>query len=341
MQQKSLMAKPAKDHPDKSATVKNPKGEARIMIWDGNWYIHRSHHSFGKYRRLTNSRGEDVTILYGFLQMLGSDLMRYRPTHAVAVFDGLDSAKYRRDIYPNYKISRHTEDTSSSSVEDHDIAVLEQIAKIRVALDYLGITVMVHDYVEGDDLLAALVTKFCSQHNKILICCGDKDIAAVVQPGVKIYNSQMKVLFNEAGILNRYGVNPDQMVEYLCLLGDDIDDIPGCPGIGKTNAVRILTTYGSVKEAVKSGKEPKLVQWYKDKDRGYSLAKKLITLRTDLKINASLEDIIIKAPEPDAVDVLKDLGIRKPHDWFIEHLSGHRVKPLFAPKKAKWPTRKG
>ena len=340
MQQKSLMAKPAKDRPPRSKILANPKDvAARLMIWDGNWYINRAHHGYGQYRRLTNKRGEDVTILYGFLQMIGADLLKYRPTHAVVVFDGHDSAKYRRDMFPEYKSSRHTEDTAGSTVDDHDIAVLENIAKVNVVLNFMGIAVMMHEHVEGDDLLGALVHKF-SDDSKIIMCTGDKDAATLVKKGVKIYNSQMKVLFNEFGILERYGVMPSQMVDYLCLLGDSIDDIPGCPQVGTKTAQRILLEYGSVKNAIKSGKEKKLEAWYKDTERGYKMSRRLIELRTDLQINASLDDMQIRAPEPDAVELMLDMGIRKPHDWFIEHLSANRIKPLFVPKKTKWPSSK-
>ena len=324
MQQRSLRA--TKEKPDALPKVRNPKGDAKLMIWDGNWYIHRAHHGYQN-QRLTNKRGEDVTILYGVLQMMGADLSKYRPTHAVSVFDGEGASKYRRDLFPAYKINRHTEETAAAVMDDHDLSIVEQISKLVLTLNHLGLNVMVKEGVEGDDLLGALVEKFHTR-SKILVCTGDKDAAALVRPGVKLYNSQMKKLFDEFGIWERYGVMPSQMVDYLCLLGDSVDNIPGCPQVGPKNATRILAEYGSIDAAFKSGKEKKLAEWYKAKD-GYKLAKKLITLRSDLKINTYLDGLEIKRPEKDAREFLEFMGIRKPHDWFQGHLSGTRTKSLF------------
>ncbi len=330
MQQRSLRA--TKEKPDALPKVRKPKGDAKLMIWDGNWYIHRAHHGYGQYQRLTNKRGEDVTILYGFLQMIGADLLKYRPTHAVVVFDGDGSSKYRRDIYPEYKLNRHTEETAAPVMYDQSMSITEQISKIMLTINQLGLSVMIHDGIEGDDLLGALVEKFFKR-SKILVCTGDKDAAALVRPGVKLYNSQMKKLFDEDGIQERYGVMPNQMVDYLCLIGDSIDNIPGCPQVGQKNATRILAEYGSIDEAFKSGKEKRLTEWYKAKT-GYRLAKKLITLRSDIKINTGLDDLEIKRPEKDAREFLEFMGIRKPHEWFQEHLSGTRTLSLFG-KKSK------
>lgn len=324
MQQRSLRA--TKDRPEPLPKVRNPKGEAKLMVWDGNWYIHRAHHGYHN-QRLTNKNGEDVTILYGVLQMIGADLQRYRPTHAVMVFDGPNSAAYRMAIYPEYKANRRTEDVSSATSDNQSISVIEQQAKLALVLRHLGLQVLVHEGVEGDDLLAAVTDKFLPK-SRILICTGDKDAAALVQPGVKLYNSLLVKLFDADGIIERYGVRPDQMVDYLCLLGDSTDNIPGCPQVGKKNATRILAEYGTIRKAYESGKEKKLKDWYKAED-GYKLAKKLITLRTDIRIKATLEDFQIQRPAEDAREFLQFMGIRKPHDWFQGHLSGTRTKSLF------------
>ncbi len=325
-QQKSLQAARSDRRAKPNAfKAKQKTPVVRLLVWDGNWYIHRAHHAFGM-RRLVSRSGEDVSILYGFLQLVAADLRRFRPTHALVVFDGQNSAAYRCAIYPAYKANRRTEDASATLVDNQSLVVLEQQAKIVHALSLLGIQSVAKREVEGDDLLAAVVHQF-GKSSKLIICTGDKDMAVLVRPGVKLFNSMTRTMYDEDGIREHYGVRPHQMTDYLCMLGDSTDNVPGCPQVGKVNAIRILHTYGSVDLAVKSGKEPRIATWVKN--GGYELAKSLISLRSDLVLPFGLDEMHIRSAVDGARQQLADSGLKHHHPWVEEHLSGKQTSTLF------------
>lgn len=285
---------------------------SKTIVLDCNYYLHRAFSVAAGRRSLDHVKKNTLDL---FLKQVCSDIVALKGTHALLVFDAPGSFRY--EVYPQYKANRRegkdgktTEVTrSDGSKATVDLTAGALVKDARRVAELAGLA---HSYVkgyEGDDLLgcAALTLP-----GKKVICTRDKDSAILISDDnqVTVYWPKEQKLLDSKTVKKLWGVEPHQMRDYLCLLGDGVDNIPGVPNFGPKTAVKLLTEHGSIAAALK---DPKWREKLKPHKKTLTIARKLVTLRTDIKFK--IENLVIKDVDQDLLkhvwaipQSLKELG---------------------------------
>ena len=193
--------------------------------------------AFYAIRALTNPAGMPVNAIYGFLSMTIKLLREIRPDYMVFCFDR-SGHSFRIDIDPNYKANR------SEMPSD----MVPQIPYMRTLSEALGIPCIDVERYEADDIIGTL-TKFGCQHDlEVVIVSGDKDFAQLISPCVSMYDTMKDVRYDEAAAIEKWGVPPSKMIDYLAIVGDSSDNVPGVAGLGPKGAQKLLTDYESLED---------------------------------------------------------------------------------------------
>ena len=254
-----------------------------LYLLDSYGLIYRSYFAFVSHP-LTNKAGENVSALYGFFRSLAMILKTYRPQYFLAAFDSR-TPTFRHEWYPEYKATR------DKTPED----LHAQIPHIEKILTTLGIACLRKDGFEADDIIATLARRAEKEGRRCVIISGDKDLAQLVGDFVSVLKPDKSEALAHCGIeevKEHWGVAPVQMLDYLSLIGDSADNIPGVKGIGPKTAVKLLQDYGTLDsvyehiDAITGATQKKLAA---GKDSAY-FSKKLITLAADVPIEGTLED---------------------------------------------------
>ena len=254
-----------------------------LYLLDSYGLIYRSYFAFVSHP-LTNKAGENVSALYGFFRSLAMMLKTYRPQYFLAAFDSR-TPTFRHEWYPEYKATR------DKTPED----LHAQIPHIEKILTTLGIACLRKDGFEADDIIATLARRAEKEGRRCVIISGDKDLAQLVGDFVSVLKPDKSEALAHCGIeevKEHWGVAPVQMLDYLSLIGDSADNIPGVKGIGPKTAVKLLQDYGTLDsvyehiDAITGATQKKLAA---GKDSAY-FSKKLITLAADVPIEGTLED---------------------------------------------------
>ena len=254
-----------------------------LYLLDSYGLIYRSYFAFISHP-LTNKAGENVSALYGFFRSLAMILKTYRPQYFLAAFDSR-TPTFRHEWYPEYKATR------DKTPED----LHAQIPHIEKILTTLGITCLRKDGFEADDIIATLACRAAREGRRCVIISGDKDLAQLVGDFVSVLKPDKSEALAHCGIeevKEHWGVAPAQMLDYLSLIGDTSDNIPGVKGIGPKTAVKLLQDYGTLDavyehiDSIAGTVQKKLAA---GKESAY-FSKKLITLAADIPIEGSIED---------------------------------------------------
>jgi DNA polymerase-1 len=203
-----------------------------LILVDGSSYLYRAFHALPP---LTNSRGEPTGAIYGVLNMLRKLLKDYNPRHIAVIFDAKGKT-FRDDLYAAYKTQR-------PAMPDE---LKAQIEPLHTLVRALGLPLLMIDGVEADDVIGALAQQATAQGMHTLVSTGDKDLAQLVNAKVTLVNTMSNTLLDEAGVVAKFGVPPERMIEYLMLVGDSSDNIPGVPGVGPKTAAKWLQHYGDL-----------------------------------------------------------------------------------------------
>ena len=219
-----------------SASPNTVGSPTRLLVIDGHSYAYRA---FFAIRHLSSPSGRPTNAIYGFIRMLGKVLAAIRPSHVVVVWDG-GLASERMELLPDYKAQR---DEMPSELRD-------QLDPIVSYLKAMGITSWMKDGVEADDCIAALTRLGVAEGLKVVIASSDKDFMQLVGPGVGLLNpnERAEVLVDVEKVKAKTGVGPTQIVDWLSLVGDAVDNIPGVPGVGPKTASNLLQQFGSIDE---------------------------------------------------------------------------------------------
>ncbi len=276
------------DNPPKSALPDAPTGRSLILV-DGSSYLYRAFHALPP---LTNSKGQPTGAVYGVVNMLKSLLEEYRPQHVVVVFDAKGKT-FRNDLYPAYKANRPPMPDDLRS----------QIAPLHAIIRALGIPLIVHDGVEADDVIGTLTREAESRNIPVLISTGDKDMAQLVTHEVTLINTMNGVVMGPDGVAEKFGVRPDQIIDYLTLVGDTSDNVPGVPKVGPKTAAKWLNKFGSLDEIIShagevGGKVGGSLRATLDQ---LPLSRELVTIRCDLDLGVGPWDLQPKEPDHDAL----------------------------------------
>lgn len=213
--------------------IKNP-----IILIDGSFYIHRAYHAFPKF---TTSTGYPTWVIYGVIHMIINLLKRYQPTHMAIIFDSIGK-NFRHNLFAKYKANRNN--------MPQDLYI--QINPLFEILQNMGLPMFNISNVEADDVIGSLATHYSKLNNMILISTGDKDITQIVSSKIHLINTISNIILDPKEVENKFGVPPTLIVDYLALIGDHVDNIPGIPGIGKKTAQLLLNKIGNLQTIYKN-----------------------------------------------------------------------------------------
>jgi DNA polymerase-1 len=256
-----------------------------FFIIDGSSYIYRAFYAI---RRLTNSKGMATQAVYGFVTMLLKVMRERKPDYICVVFDA-PGPNFRHELSEDYKATRQ------ATPEE----LVPQIPYIKKAVRYFGVPQMEFEGYEADDLIATLTHWALDRGLDIVVVSADKDLHQLIRdPAVRQWDPQNDRVFTEKAVLERYGVTPAQMVDYLALVGDTTDNVPGVKGVGGKSASQLLTKWGSldgIYEHIGDITPESLRQKLQAGRQSALLSRDLVSLRLDVLIGREMEEF---APAP-------------------------------------------
>src|SRR5512141_2429784 len=259
-----------------------------LILVDGSSYLYRAFHALPDLR---TKKGEPTGAIRGVVSMLRKIIADYRPDYFAVVFDA-PGKTFRDDWYPQYKANR-------TAMPD-DLRL--QIAPLYELIRANGWPLIIEPGVEADDVIGTLVKRAEAQDIRSLVSTGDKDLAQLVTPHVTLVNTMSNETLDEAGVRAKFGVPPAQILDYMALIGDAIDNVPGVPKVGPKTAAKLITEYGSLDNLIASAETiPGAVGGYV---RGaldwLPEGKRLLTVKCDLELPHSPDALV-----PAAADAAK------------------------------------
>lgn len=263
-----------------------------LVIVDANAIVHSSFHG---YKPKLDQKGQDQRVLYGLLNTL-ADLVEYFETvdYLFMVFDPADSALYRKTIFPQYKANRPPTDPELKRQRD--------VAQ-NIVTNYLGLPTVSYPGYEADDIIGSM-SDILSEKFEVTVVSPDKDLAQLVKPNVrmlrktKVDNRKFYKFLDENKVKEDFGVYPNQIADWLALVGDAADNLPGLYRIGKTRASEYLSLYRSIEDMfliINDMEHKELREQLLANRERVELIRKLATVVRDLPVRESCEQAIIKA----------------------------------------------
>jgi len=279
----------------------------KLFLIDGSALYYRSYFAFSR-NPLINSKGENTSATYGFLSSLVKLIETEHPEYLAVVFDTKEPT-FRHKIFEEYKATR----------EKMPEEMAAQYPRLVDTLKALNFVLLEKDGYEADDIIGTLAQKYASDDLQVYIMSGDKDMAQLVNKNVFLYNpgkgNNKLELLDEKAVKEKNSVEPGQIVDWLALMGDSSDNIPGVPKVGKKTASDLLKEFGSLEnlyreiDRLKEGAVKKNLLQYQDQAL---LSQHLATIRTDVPIDVNLEDLRFRIWDPETADrILKELEFRR------------------------------
>ncbi|ASM04666.1 DNA polymerase I [Serratia marcescens] len=273
--------------------------ENPLILVDGSSYLYRAYHAFPP---LTNSAGEPTGAMYGVLNMLRSLLLQYQPSHVAVVFDAKGKT-FRDDLFAEYKSHR-------PPMPDDLRAQIEPLHNMVKAM---GLPLLVTPGVEADDVIGTLALEAEKAGHAVLISTGDKDMAQLVTPNVTLINTMNNTILGPQEVCDKYGIPPELIIDFLALMGDSSDNIPGVPGVGEKTAQALLqgiggldALYGNLENIATlsfRGAKTMAAKLEQNKEVAY-LSYKLATIKTDVELDLTCADLTVSAPDVDTLQQL-------------------------------------
>jgi DNA polymerase-1 len=283
-----------------------------LILVDGSSYLFRAFHALPP---LTGPEGRPTGAMYGVLNMLRRLLEEYRPDYFVVVFDA-PGKTFRDEIYPDYKANR------PPTPED----LRCQIEPLYEIVRAWALPILVETGVEADDVIGTLARQATEAGLPVLISTGDKDMAQLVNDKVTLLDTMNNKLTDIDGVIRKFGVPPEQIVDFLALVGDTSDNIPGVPKVGPKTAARLLTEYGSLNGVIAHAAEIK--GKLGDNLRGcldqLPLARKLATIKRDLELGVTTADLAPGTPDRRR---LRELYTRHGFSTWLRQLGANADSP--------------
>lgn len=256
----------------------------KLFVIDGHALCYRAYYAFIN-NPLRNSKGQNTSAIFGFARILLKLINDQRPDYLIAAFDPpVKSFRFR--MYPEYKAKRQ------KMPED----LRPQIEEIKHMLSVLGIPIVEHDDYEADDVLGTVAAKYASDNLEVVLITGDKDAYQLVNENVKIYAGKKGItdfeLIDREKIIEKVGLPPEQVIDYMALMGDASDNIPGVGGVGEKTALKLISEYKTLDSiyAHISEVKGKIRDYLSEKKDMAYLSKDLVTIRTNIPIEINLID---------------------------------------------------
>jgi len=271
---------------------KSAGGNGPIFLVDGSSYIFRAYHALPN---LSNAAGLATGACFGFAQMIQKLLQDYDPAELGIVFDP-KGPTFRADIDPEYKAHRPP--------MPEDLA--EQLPYIHRLVAAFGLPMLVEEGVEADDVIGTLAAQAEALGREVRIITGDKDMAQLVDDHIYLLDTMKDRLIDPAAVRERWGVPPAAIADFLALVGDKVDNIPGVPGVGEKTAAKLLTEYGSLENLLAHVDDLKGKQRERVAEAAERLPvnKDLTTIRRSLAIARNLDDLARAEPDHAALQAL-------------------------------------
>ena len=265
---------------------------APLILVDGSSYLFRAYHSPP---HLTNSRGEATGAIYGVVNMLKSLLRQYQPSQMAVVFDA-KGPTFRNEMYSEYKAHRPPMPDDLRS----------QIEPLHQIIRAMGLPLLCISGVEADDVIGTLARQASEQGRPTLISTGDKDMAQLVDEHVTLINTMTNTVLDRQGVTEKFGIGPELIIDYLALMGDKVDNIPGLPGVGEKTATALLQGLGSIADIYQQLDKVSSLSFRGAKTMAakleefrqqLTLSYQLATIKTDVELPCTLDELSIKAAD--------------------------------------------
>lgn len=270
-----------------------------LILVDGSSYLYRAYHAFPP---LTNSAGQPTGAMYGVLNMLRSLIMQYEPSHVAVVFDAKGKT-FRDELFEAYKSHR-------PPMPDD---LREQIAPLHDMVVAMGMPLLSVSGVEADDVIGTLAKQAAAEGRAVLISTGDKDMAQLVTPDITLINTMNNTILGPEEVETKYGVPPSLIIDYLALMGDSSDNIPGVPGVGEKTAQALLQGLGSLDDIYADldkiaglsfrGAKTLAPKMETNKEMAY-LSYTLATIKTDVELDRTWDSLALSEPDLDKLHAL-------------------------------------
>ena len=254
-----------------------------VVLVDGSSYLFRAYHAMPP---LNNSKGMPTGAVKGVVNMMRSLAKDYANANIVVVFDA-KGPTFRNEMYVEYKAHR-------PPMPDD---MRPQIEPIHQIINAMGLPLLIIPGVEADDVIGTLAAQATAQGIDTLISTGDKDMAQLVSPHVGLVNTMTNTYLDEEGVFTKFGVRPDQIIDYLAIVGDTADNIPGVPGAGPKTAVKWLAAYDTLENLMEKADEigGKIGEKLRNALDFLPLSQALTTIKLDVELEQSLDQM---APKP-------------------------------------------
>ncbi len=254
-----------------------------LVLVDGSSYLFRAFYALPA--SLTSPDGMQTNAIHGVLNMLDRLRKDYQPDHMIVVFDAKGKT-FRNDLYPEYKATR-------PPMPDE---LREQIEPLYEIVEAQGYPMIIMPGVEADDVIGTMA---CGYDGDVIISTGDKDMAQLVNDRVSLINTMSNTFFDRQGVIDKYGVPPELIRDYLALIGDTSDNIPGVPKVGPKTAVKWLKQYGSLENIMAHADEfkGKVGEYLRESLTFLPLSYELVTIKCDLELDCSPEFVSFNPPD--------------------------------------------
>ncbi len=307
--------------------------ENPLILIDGSSYLYRAYHAAPNF---TNSDGEPTGAVYGVVNMLRSMLRQFSTEHIAVIFDAKGKT-FRDDMFPEYKANR-------PPMPDD---LRGQIEPLHAVIKAMGLPLISISGVEADDVIGTLATQASQQGMPVLISTGDKDMAQLVDQNITLINTMTDVVMDPAGVVDKFGIGPELIIDYLALMGDKVDNIPGVPGVGEKTAKALLTGIGGLDALYDNlddiaplgfrGSKTMAKKLLDNKEAAY-MSYKLATIKLDVELDVKPDELRKGVPDTDALtELFGKLQFRR---WLTEMLEGSDGRVVADEKSGNAPAEK-
>ena len=276
----------------------------QLVLIDGSSYLFRAYHALPQ---LVSSKGQPTGAVKGVISMVKKLMSDYPDSQIAVVFDAKGKT-FRNEIFPDYKAHRPPMPDELRS----------QIAPIHEIIGLMGLPLLIVEGVEADDVIGTLAKQATEKQMDVLISTGDKDMAQLVSPHVTLINTMSNTFMDEAGVLEKFGVRSDQIIDYLALVGDTADNIPGVPKCGPKTAVKWLSQYESLQGVIDQAGDigGKVGEYLRESIEFLPMSFELATIKTDVELTQSVDELRISDVASERlVEIFTDLEFKS---WVLE-----------------------
>ena len=266
-----------------------PSNADRLVLVDGSSYLYRAFHAMPA---LSNSAGQPTGAVYGVTNMLRRLLNDYDPRYVAVVFDAKGKT-FRDELYPEYKAHRPPMPEELRG----------QVETIHAIVEAMGLPLLMIDGVEADDVIGTLARQAEAAGMLVLISTGDKDMAQLVNPHITLINTMTETVMDPAGVVEKFGVPAERIIDYLALIGDTSDNVPGVPKVGPKTAVKWLTEYGSLDGIIENAEaiKGKVGDNLRASLEMLPMSRRLVTIKCDVPLEQGPQQLKRRTPDSEAL----------------------------------------